>query len=80
MQDKKLETMIDINDEVSKLPKEAKELLKFLLDRYIRNDEFEFDKGSEVAGLPKGDVDIACGQLINSGFAYGSSARPNSID
>jgi hypothetical protein len=71
-----METTVDVKEEVAKLHVESRELLKFLLDRYVRNGEYEFDKSMEVPGMNKGDVPMSFDKLIASSFGTGSSARP----
>lgn len=74
-----METTVDVKEEVAKLQTETKELLKFLLDRYVRNEEYEFSKAMEVPGMNKGDVPMAFDKLVISNFAIGSSARPDVV-
>lgn len=74
-----MESMVDIKEEVAKLHPEAKDLLKFLLEKYYKDGAFEFSKDVEVAGMNKGLVTVAFEQLIGSDFLYGSSARTNAV-
>ena len=74
-----VETTIDVKEEVSKLAKEPRDLLRFLLGRYVEAEEFKFSKDMEIAGMNKGDIPLSFDKLIASGFAFGSSAQPNVV-
>jgi hypothetical protein len=74
-----MEAMLDIKEEAGKLSDEAKALLRFLMDGYAKAGRVEYDKREQITGMDAAAVASASDELVGSGFAYGSTSRPQRI-